>query len=370
MPLTFIHAADFHLGADLHRFGTAAARLAEAQLEALDRTLTAASRGDASCVLICGDLFNRRDPPHRLVGAVAEIFRRYPDIRVFILPGTHDFLGPGSRFAREHTSWVGETVIVLNDENESPLYIPDLDTHLYFRPNRSNRSSSSPIADFARRSETGFHIGLAHGSLVIGGFDVAYDFPITPAEIETSGLDYLALGHWHKRRIEKAGRTAYAYSGTAQPISFSDPESGSCLYVRLDDAGEVSVEPIVVSAVTIKRASAVIYHPQEVAKFLEDLADENTIVKLALQYSDKCIETLEVEKIIAEAESRFLLVQAEDKNRDSRKPGVIPGDSPNDQLIQAFKAEIDHLREGDSAERSELYSRAAELGIKIIRGDT
>jgi hypothetical protein len=42
----------------------------------------------------------------------------------------------------------------------------------------------------------------------------------------------------------------------------------------------------------------------------------------------------------------------------------------NEQLIEAFEAELTRLREADSLERSVLYEKAAELGGLIIKGQS
>lgn len=44
-------------------------------------------------------------------------------------------------------------------------------------------------------------------------------------------------------------------------------------------------------------------------------------------------------------------------------------DGCNEQLIQAYRAELERLKEADSEERSGLYVQALELGVDIIRGD-
>jgi DNA repair exonuclease SbcCD nuclease subunit len=369
MPLSFIHAADFHLGADLRRFGPARKKLEDAQFHALEKTLQWAVKDDADFVLICGDLFDSRNPPPGILGRTGEIFSAFPQTQIFILPGTHDFLGESSVLAQESIGWTGDNIVLLNNSAASPYQIAGSDVHLYFKPNLSNRSVTSPISGLVRQKKYGFHIGLAHGSLKIGALDFANDFPIDPIEIEKSSLDYLALGHWHKSRIEKYGSTTAAYCGIGQPIAYSDPEKGSVFFVKIEDSGKPNTTEGVVSSVTLKKVEETIYHPLEVARLLENLADPNTIVKLDLHYSDSFKEVREVTEIIDQNSKRFLLVHSDDNRVTNSQVSFGGGENANKQLIQAFRTELKHLREADSEERANLYEKAAELGIDLINGE-
>ena len=369
MSLTFIHAADFHLGADLRRFGAAGERLADAQYAALDNTLRSAGELQADFVLICGDLFDSRSPSRSVIDKTRLIFSSYPSMRVFVIPGTHDFLSEKSVFSSSQLEWAPENVTILTDSASSPFPVPDKNAYLYFRANCSNKSHQSPVTGMIRTKDDGFHIGLAHGSLQMGSLDFDYDFPIGFNNIAASGLDYIALGHWHRPRIEKSGRTTIAYSGIPQPLSYSDPEEGSIYIATIEDTGKVEIDRIITSTVAMKKISATIYHPQEAANLLENLADPNSIVKLAFRLSDNWSESFEIEEVIAKAKARFLLVQSDiDNGLDLVRPRV-PANGPNEQLIRAFTAELDRLRGADSSERAVIYEKAAAHGVKIITGE-
>ncbi len=369
MPLSFIHAADFHLGANLRRFGSARTHLEMAQFRALELTLEAAVARRTDFVLICGDLFDCRNPTPAIIEKTQSIFSSFSEVTVFVLPGTHDFLSDGSIFSPSQKAWAPANVIILNGKQPMPLHLADSKAYLYFRPNHTNRSTRSPIHDFRRWQDNGYHIGLAHGSLKLGGPGIDSDFPIDPADIEKSGLDFLALGHWHSSRVETYGRTVAAYPGIPQPISHSDPEPGSVFFVEIDENAANSPEPIATSTIRLKKVTADIYHPQDLENLLDANADDKTIIKMDLRYSDKLKETYEVREIISKAEARFLLVQENSqKLKLAGSPPVAMGEV-NQPLIEAYKAELERLREGDSSERAAIYKRASELGIKLIKGE-
>jgi DNA repair exonuclease SbcCD nuclease subunit len=270
--------------------------------------------------------------------------------------------------APANSSWAPRNVRILNEAKSSPLFLDGLDVYLYFRPNTTNRSTQSPIAGIKRVENSGIHIGLAHGSLAMGSASIQ-DFPIEPTEVDKSGLDYLALGHWHSRRVETCGNTIVVYSGIPQSISFSDPENGSVYWTKCCVESGCAPERIETSTIILKKFTSCIYHPRDVKKLFSLAPEPNTIIKLDLQYSDNCTERLEIDRIIEHAKSRYVLVQKENQER-SQPYSPLPGPGEvNEELIGAYKAELERLRDADSPERVAIYDRARELGMKIIKGD-
>ena len=68
----------------------------------------------------------------------------------------------------------------------------------------ARRRARSPGSSAASGGRT-WRIGLIHGSLLIAGRTEHDDVVFTAEEIAASGLDYLALGHWHSALEGKAG---------------------------------------------------------------------------------------------------------------------------------------------------------------------
>jgi DNA repair exonuclease SbcCD nuclease subunit len=370
MPAAFVHAADFHLGADLRRFGPAAETLRAAQWDAFSNILAIAASRKAAFVLICGDLFDSRFPSPSVVSATREILARFSTLPVYILPGTHDFMSDGSILSRNDLRGGLPHVSILNDRRQSPHSIPGTDCHLYFSINRSNRSAFSPIAGFRRQESEGFHIGAAHGSLWIGGGKTAFDFPITRREVEHSGMDYLALGHWHRFRQEQVGGTTMVYPGIPQPLRFGDQPAGSAAFVTIEADRRINVEQVPTGTISLAILEQKIYHPQEVERLLEKEADDHKIIKTAFTYSDNFNEPTEVAAIVTSFAQRFLLMIHEDLPNIPDGGGgfeTAPGESSI--LISEFLAELNSLMAADSPERAVLYDKAAEVGTRLIRGE-
>ncbi|MPM83512.1 hypothetical protein SDC9_130576 [bioreactor metagenome] len=84
------------------------------------------------------------------------------------------------------------------------------------------------LEGFHVSSESEINLMVLHGD--VGNPASVYN-PISEAMIESSGLDYLALGHVHAYGgIKNAGKTTYAYSGCLEPRGFD--ETGSKGYIE------------------------------------------------------------------------------------------------------------------------------------------
>lgn len=73
------------------------------------------------------------------------------------------------------------------------------------------------------------------------------DLPIDPSCVVRTGIDYLALGHWHSHRTfeDGTGIARIAYSGTHEQTNYGEDNAGHCLLVQIDGKGDApKIEPI------------------------------------------------------------------------------------------------------------------------------
>jgi DNA repair exonuclease SbcCD nuclease subunit len=99
-------------------------------------------------------------------------------------------------------------------------------------------STRNPLKWIAAHTEPAIAIGLAHGTLQGVGADQA-DYPITKNGAEETGLDYIALGHWHSYlpMPSSDGGLRLAYSGTHETTKFGERASGNALLVEIAARG-------------------------------------------------------------------------------------------------------------------------------------
>ena len=210
--LKLIHTADVHLGARHDDLGEQAAAQRERQFAAFKATVDLAIAEKVDVVLIAGDLFDSNVQPRRSVERVAAELKRLVDakIRTVIIPGTHDVYDRASIYrAYDLAAMAGSGP----DDDMSRSSTPSA------RGSTSRRATSivagpglrdqtrphSPLAGILTPDMpvAGWHVGMVHGSIAIPGRTDRDEVVVTTEEIAASGLDYLALGHWHSAQTRQ-----------------------------------------------------------------------------------------------------------------------------------------------------------------------
>lgn len=234
--LTFIHAADFHLDSTFGALDQrrAAGRRRESREVAFRLANYVNSQG-ISLVLLAGDLFDSaaayRETGEQLAQALGQM-----EAKVFIAPGNHDWYGPGSPW--ETVAWP-ENVHVFRDSALTAAEVPELGLVVHGAAFTGPEQPESLLAGFAAPADGRRHIGLLHGEL--DGAEERYD-PLRREEIAASGLDYLALGHVHKRTEPLAlGRTVCAWPGCPEGRGFDELGEKGFYQGTVSDEGQVSL---------------------------------------------------------------------------------------------------------------------------------
>lgn len=237
--VTFLHTADWQIGATSVRAGMKSRELREIRLKAAERIILAARSRGVEFILVAGDLFDDHDVDDALVQQTVDILNSAAPIPVYILPGNHDFLGHGGIWERRSWIAVGPHVHLLSSREEVAC---GEDVALYPCPVLQKRSRRDPTEWIPARSEGDerIRIGLAHGSL--DSIAEEANFPVRSDRVEESDLDYLALGDWHGRKV--IGRAVYP--GTPEQTSFGEVNTGSALVVSIAHSGDTPLlDPVV-----------------------------------------------------------------------------------------------------------------------------
>jgi DNA repair exonuclease SbcCD nuclease subunit len=242
--LRLLHTADVHLGARHADLGEQAAAQRERQFAAFRATIDLALAEKVDVVLVAGDLFDSNTQPRRSVERVAAELKRLAAarIRTVVIPGTHDVYDRASIYrVHDLAALAGSTadddlVTVLTPDRPS-IHLAACDVIVHGPVFASKRAPHSPLRDLRVTGGDGatWHVGLVHGSLAIPDRTDRDEVVFTREEIEASGLDYLALGHWHSAQQSKAGGTTWAYSGAPEPVAVTQDGAGKALLVELSE---------------------------------------------------------------------------------------------------------------------------------------
>ena len=226
--MRFIHTADWQIGMKAYRVGRAAQRVREVRLEAASRVVKAATDNGAQFILIAGDTFEDNGVDRVLIQKVVDILSQFGG-PVYVMPGNHDPYVPGSVW--DHPAWKScERLHVLL--RPDPVEVPG--GVLYPCPAHDKHSQSDPTR-FVQASESKeIAIGVAHGT-VEGVPQEEPDYPISRDAVSRTGLDYLALGHWHSTATypDSAGVVRMACCGAHEATRFGERDSGNVLRVDI-----------------------------------------------------------------------------------------------------------------------------------------
>jgi DNA repair exonuclease SbcCD nuclease subunit len=312
----FLHAADLHLGMRITRFEESACnRIGEARFHALQQLREKAAELRVDFVLIAGDVFDDHSVSLKVAERAFAILEGSSDsCPIFIIPGNHDPLVPGGVWERD--PWLREQphLRVHFLRSAEPVAVPGSSVTIFPCPLRARRAMDDPTAWIEQHPrddhDRTIRIGLAHGSLNIMPLPED-DHLIRRDAAEYYGLDYLALGHWHKSSLhpssDGAQRTAYcgtheamrfpsssgtvstgwsSFSSDGDAERFQDDGHGTVLHVTLEGPGA----PPQIESVPIGRLTWATEHRDVTAQPIGELiADysrrenpERTILRLIL----------------------------------------------------------------------------------------
>ena len=385
--LRLLHTADVHLGARHTDLGDRAAVLRERQFAAFRASVDLAMAEKVDIYLVAGDLFDSNTQPRRSVERVAAEFGRLAraGIRTVVIPGTHDVYDGASIYRSYDLAAIAQAasdwVVVLTPYLPEVVF-PSLDTIVYGRVFDTKRSPRSPLAGLDARADARatWKIGMVHGALAIPGRTDTDAVVVTEQEIAATGLDYLALGHWHSAMEGRAGTVSYAYSGAPEPVAVDQDGAGQVLIVQLEDQDGrhvVTIEPRRVGQTRSEKldldVSGVDNQP-ELIDVLGRHADSNLVfdVRLTGLYPDELdLDLDEVERALSPSFLRFRI-------RDVSIPSSPEGNAPPpDTVIGAFVkqvegrlAELEPAASSDPAEAEELADlrEVLRLGRHLLEG--
>jgi DNA repair exonuclease SbcCD nuclease subunit len=338
--LRIIHTADVHLGARHDDLGEQASAQRERQFAAFAATIDLAIAEKADLLLIAGDLFDSNTQPRRSVERVAAQLKRLTGarIRTVIVPGTHDCYDRASIYraydikAMAGSSADDDHVTVLTPETPF-VHLDALEAVIHGPVFATKRAPHSPLRDLdvaGHRDGATWQIGMVHGSVAIPGKTERDEVVITTEEIAASGLDYLALGHWHSAQQAKAGGVTYAYAGAPEPVALHQDRAGRALRVDLEtgptgrtvtvtehQVGKTRFDKVDVDAARVANQPALIDE-------LNRRADRDLVLDVRLVGVRPDELDLHLDEIESALAGSFLKVRVRDTSTPALTEGVLP----------------------------------------------
>ena len=390
--LKLLHASDIHIGAKFSSFGEKAAAQRQALLDAFAKIIDLAISEQVQLLLIAGDLFDSNFPSYQSVSFVKEQLKKLDKegIRAVILPGTHDCLSRDSIFKRENLTIGMAHIFIFDNPEETRKEFPELDLMIFGKPNISNKSPDSPLAslkgnprtlraeqspydDKARDSKSKYKIAMAHGSVQIEGKAAPDDLPISFQDIADSGMDYIALGHWHGAQDFSSGKVKAWYAGSPE-ITYQEGKGGLgqgyALIVEIGQNG-TNVSPIKITDKEIKEINfdlQMFENREALYQEIEKLANPNLILSVSLSGFANAENLLSFQKIEEDFQNKFFYIKVKN-NLSLRLEDIDSRNYPEELILGQFvRVMQDKISKASSDEEKSILKDALQIGIAELEG--
>ncbi len=250
--LKFVHAADLHLDSpfvglceaepEIHRL------LLEATFKAFDNVIELCLQERVDFLLVAGDVYDGKDRSLRAQLRFREGLQRLSDagIRAYVVHGNHDPLDGWTASLK----WPDSVHIFGGRSPESIVYERDGEPKAIIHGISFKKTDirENLALRFKRQDSPLFQVGLLHCNV---GSDTGHEpyAPCSRADLESSRLDYWALGHVHKMQVLKEQGPCIVYSGNTQGRHINEAGPRGCFLVSVDAGGEVQMKFVVTDVV-------------------------------------------------------------------------------------------------------------------------
>lgn len=214
-----LHCADVHIGASESFLGHGATIRRFETLLTFERIIAAAKENNTQIILIAGDLFDSNQIEQTFFDRVFAAVSSVPEIRVVVACGNHDPLNADSPFKKMP---LPQNLFVMG-EDDGVISFDDLKTRVYGRSFTQVHMQGKPRFSMLVPNDDYINLMVIHGDL---SSDLNSDYnAITQGFISESGMDYIALGHVHKRTgVGRVGKTYCAYCGCPEGQGFDETD--------------------------------------------------------------------------------------------------------------------------------------------------
>ena len=291
----------------------------EEQRDFLHQLVTIIDRERPDAMVVCGDIFDRPQPPlwarELYTETLLKIHDSYPAIQMVITAGNHDSKSSlqleGKVWERLNIRVVGQVernadgsvnrsrhIVPVKDSDGQPLGYIVAVPHIYEsafpvlsddvpQEKRQAYFYQALLDEAARQNPQGLPVVLTAHTAVTGSNFAGHDFNNYIGGIDTvgqdtfgTGYDYLALGHIHQPQTLAGNGPAARYCGTPLTLHFDEHGNHGVTIINLIKNQQPDIQHI-----SIKNCRPLLTIPQEAKPFNEVIAE----VGKAAEYC--CIKT-------------------------------------------------------------------------------
>ena len=211
-----------------------------------------------------------------------------------------------------------------------------------------------------------FHVAMAHGSFYIPEKIAEDDHVFKLEEVKASGMDYLALGHWHRAYRCSEEPPAW-YPGPPEWIP-DQREKGVVLLVTIADSGEVKIEPKQLGLRDYDEIEIDMSEIPNLAKLkmrISEEAHQNLVRKVTLKGLRIAGLIIDPEELVNELGKNFFHLSVVDKSH--AKLGEIPA-YEEQSIMNRFIKLMEKQIESSEGEEKDIAENALQYGLALLQG--
>lgn len=219
--IRFFHCADVHLDTPFTSLGANVEKSTIRRMElkrTFERLIGMVDHEKPDLLLISGDLYEHDYIKRPTLQFLNDCFSRIPDTTVVILPGNHDPYTVDSYYRM--MDWTDNVHLLCR---QHPFFcFPDMGVAVYGAGFDDPSLEQLKQGQIRPENPEWVNILMFHGTVDLNIGRRPFN-AISSAALESTGMDYIALGHFHNR-IEGAGTRGIVFNpGSLEPLGFDEP---------------------------------------------------------------------------------------------------------------------------------------------------
>lgn len=368
-----VHCADMHIGGELTTLGYKSRKRKAEIKQTFLKILSLCKEEKVDFLLIAGDLLDNANVEPAILEEIRDGFQQISETQVLIAPGNHDYIHGDSYYIKEEF-WPSN-VYIWKDNFECKDF-PEYEVRVFGGAFTTSYVTKSLLKGLKVPKDDWINIGLFHGELVAEGEKSNYN-PITEKQIESSQLDYLALGHVHKcLPIQKAGTTCYSYPGCPEGRGFDElndkgiylgtisKESCNLKFVPVSQRNYIELKVDVSNVTHTKQALQLILEIMK-SKYGENY--ENHLYKIILEGAVSEDSMIQVDDLKVGIEQEVFYIKIKDRTQMQYDLEALAQEGTLKGIF--VRRMLENLNDCKSESERLICQNALNIGLKAFYGE-
>lgn len=359
-----LHTGDIHIGAAYSFLGANADSRRFETLMTFENIIDLAIENNVEIIAISGDLFDGENIEKPFLEGVLNKIASATQIKFVYCAGNHDPLNSSHPFIKNP---LPQNLYVL-PEKDTCITFEDIKVRVYGRSFVSTHLQGEEEFSLEVPKDEYINILVVHGELKS---DLNSDYnAITPKFIKTCGMDYIALGHVHKRiPVSKIDNVFFAYCGCPEGQGFDELDQKG-VYIGEILKGKANLDFVPVSKrqhihhkIDITGITDIATH---ILAVLKDVYDNYTENLYKIELTGTIAENFEINttELTARLSSNLYFVKIKDSTEYEIDFKTLAAEN---SLKGVFVKNM--LLKLENAEDKEIVKTALKLGLKAFNGE-